>query len=316
MRLQDTYDVCVVPIGAVQVDPCLPFTANRFPHKPAPSLRIYHQFELVQHVGAPTFGMPIFELDTLKPIEIAHMKYQDVLISCSHWAKRVCEAHGIPSSVVPLGVNLSIFRPSDHRQDRPFTFFNGGKWEIRKGHDLLLEAFSLAFSKRDDVRLKLLCTSPFAHHADYNQKWVELFKKSKNGDKIDILPRCATLNEVANIMQETDCGVFPARAEGWNLELLEMLSMGKVCIAGNYSAPTEYITDKNCFLLEPTKMVPAKDGVWFDGFGSWADYSVDALVELMRRAYKDGPRLNQEGIETAKQFTWENTGAKLAELIG
>ena len=51
-------------------------------------------------------------------------------------------------------------------------------------------------------------------------------------------------------MAKTDCGVFPARAEGWNLELLEMMSCNKPVIATNYSAHTEFCDDKNCMLID------------------------------------------------------------------
>ena len=39
-------------------------------------------------------------------------------------------------------------------------------------------------------------------------------------------------------MAEAHCGVFPARSEGWNLGLVEMLSMGRHVIATDYSAHT------------------------------------------------------------------------------
>ena len=68
-------------------------------------------------------------------------------------------------------------------------------------------------------------------------------------------------------MSQTDCGVFPARAEGWNLELLEMMSCGKNVIATNYSSHTEFCNSENCMLVETTELEDAHDGKWFRGQG-------------------------------------------------
>ena len=58
--------------------------------------------------------------------------------------------------------------------------------------------------------------------------------------RVKMIPRVNTSEEVARIMGQVDCGVFPARGEGWNLELLEMMSMGKPVIATNYSGHTQF----------------------------------------------------------------------------
>jgi hypothetical protein len=40
------------------------------------------------------------------------------------------------------------------------VFLNVGKWEYRKGHDVLLEAFNKAFEPTDNVRLVMNCHNP------------------------------------------------------------------------------------------------------------------------------------------------------------
>ena len=80
-----------------------------------------------------------------------------------------------------------------------------------------------------------------------------MYKGSGLGNKIRMIPRQKTQNDVYNIMIQTDCGVFPARAEGWNLELLEMMACGKQVIATNYSAHTEFCNPDNCRLINTAK---------------------------------------------------------------
>ena len=121
------------------------------------------------------------------------------------------------------------------------------------------------FNEDDKVELWMLCDNPF-YTEDENFKWERLYRTSKLGDKIKIIPRQQMQEDVYNIMMQADCGVFPARAEGWNLDLLEMMSCGKQTIATNYSAHTEFCNEDNCMLVETTEMVDAEDGKWFRGF--------------------------------------------------
>ena len=83
----------------------------------------------------------------------------------------------------------------------------------------------------------------------------------------------AETQQVYNIMSQVDCGVFPSRGEGWNLELLEMMSAGKHVVATDYSAHTEFCTKENSGLVSISDVEPAFDGKWFFGQGNWAKIS-------------------------------------------
>lgn len=122
-----------------------------------------------------------------------------------------------------------------------------------------------------------------------------------------------------SIMRQVDCGVFPSRAEGWNLELLEMMAMGKHVIATNYSAHTEFCTPVNSRLINIDNLETAFDGVFFDGqCGLWAELAQeqkDVTIEYMRDVHtlkQDGQLIaNQNGIDTGKQFSWKNSAQEL-----
>jgi glycosyltransferase involved in cell wall biosynthesis len=119
-------------------------------------------------------------------------------------------------------------------------------------------------------------------------------------------------------MSEADCGVFPARAEGWNLELLEMMSLGKQVIATNYSAHTQFCTPNNCHLIHTAELEPAYDGVFFgnDSVGNWArldNDQLDQLVERMRAVHKNPHEPNTTGIETAQVFSWERAARRIVD---
>jgi glycosyltransferase involved in cell wall biosynthesis len=287
----------------------------------ATSLRIYHQFDLVQRIGkGPHIGWPIFELDTFTKREDANISSCDKLIVCSKWAAKVVyDNFGIDASVVPLGVDRSIFYEStSDKWYEPFTFLCVGKIEVRKGHDLLPHLFAKALPKDENWQLRMLWGNPFLPK-DEKQHWVSYYK-SILGDRVTFSDRVATQKDVANEMREADCGISISRAEGWNLPLLELMSCGKPVIATNYSGHTEFCDNDNSFLINmESGLETANDGRWFHGHGRWAklgELEQEQIINSIRKVYSLGRgNVNNSGIETAKRFSWENAVKKLMEIV-
>jgi len=291
----------------------------------APCIKIWHQNQMAERIGSGKFiGFPIFELDTFSDLEKHHLQSCDELMVCSRWARDIvwkntdAYANGgfllDQVHVVPLGVDAALFPPAPARQDDKTIFFNCGKWEIRKGHDILIEAFKKLTEEHDNVELWMMCSNPF-NSEEENARWHQLY----NYPKVKLIPRAETQAEVYNIMSQVDCGVFPSRGEGWNLELLEMMAAGKHVVATEYSAHTEFCTEENSYLLPISDVEPAVDSKWFFGQGNWAkidDTEVDILTKLMQRFMKlSKGKVNKAGIETAKKFSWQNTAREMIKCL-
>ena len=235
---------------------------------------------------------------------------------CSEWAKDVINrtVGGKPCHVVPLGVDMDIFKPATPRNSDKTVFFNCGKWEVRKGHDILINAFKRVLEHGENAELWMMCSNPF-NSPEENTKWHQLY----NHPQVKIIPRAETQQEVYNIMAQVDCGVFPSRAEGWNLELLEMMAAGKHVVTTDYSAHTEFCTKENSGLVTIKDVEPAVDGKWFFGQGSWAKLGEhemwDLSMKMMKFILDKKGSLNQAGIETAKKFSWDNTARKIIEYV-
>jgi len=295
---------------------------GKYFHHDAPHLNIWHQFDLGQTFGrGPKYAFPFFELNKFNDIEKHNLKYPDHIISSSKWAASVvADQVGSPSSIVPLGIDSALFSPASDKGGKgesPYRFLNIGKWEVRKGHDILVDIFNKAFTKKDNVELCLLTNNPFLNQNQTNE-WISLYKKSGLGDKIKILPHIDTHNQLAQLIKSCDCAIFPSRAEGWNLEALECMACGLPVIITNYSAHKEFCNSFNSFLVEPNGLEDAYDGIWFHGDGQWAsldDNSVEQFAYLMRHCYEQRPT-NLEGIETGKKFTWKNSAEQLAFALG
>lgn len=290
----------------------------------APSLRIWHQFDLAQHVGKGLHvAFPIFELNGFRPVELHHLRQQDLIFAPSYWARKVLANNGITNvEVAQFGVDHDIFRPSPS-ESGPTVFINVGKWELRKGHDVLLQAFCSAFSREDNVRLLMVTSNPFLNEEEARQ-WESYYRDSPLGEKIQVYTkRFQTQQDLARVMAKADCGVFPSRAEGWGMGSAELLAMGKHVIITDYSAHTEYATTENSRLIKVDRLENAFDGKWFLGdHGEWASFGqcqIDQLVVHLREVHRDkqegGLGVNSEGIETMRKFTWDNTAKRLVEVL-
>ncbi len=298
----------------------------------APSVRIARARMLAEHVGRGKHaGFPIFELDRFDPGELHHLKQMDAILVCSKWAAEVVATNGIsvPTVVAPLGVDRSVFHETTGERQTwnrpgepgPTVFVNNGKWEWRKGHDFLFQAFCNAFTPRDSVILKLLSHN-FGLTDQANDSWAKLYLGSNVGNKVRIVPRLNTQQQVAALLAECDCGVFPSRAEGWNLGLLECMSVGLSVIATNYSAHTEFVEPANCRLIQIDETEPARNDEWLLGDGKWAklgpsqmEQMVHHLREVHRLKQEGSLSRNDAGISTAKAFTWRRTAEAVLRAV-
>ena len=286
----------------------------------SPCIKIWHQFDLLNRIGnGKYFAFPFFEVDTLNQKEIYHLNFPDEIIVSSEWAKNVLLRNNInkPIKIVPLGVDRSIFDHSLQNKTDKYVFLTIGKWEKRKSHDIIIECFNKAFTDKDDVELWMVTHNPLLNKDQENQ-WISLVESSNLRKKIKIFPRLPNHKAIAEIISYSNCGIYISRGEGWNLELLETLSMNKPVIVTNYSAHKDYCNTDNSFLVDITETEQAFDGMWFFGNGNWAkieDSHKDQIIDYMKFVYTNSINTNISGIETAKNFSWLNTSNRLLSAL-
>jgi glycosyltransferase involved in cell wall biosynthesis len=307
----------------------------------AACLKVWHQFDLHTRVGKGVYGAyPFFELDRFTTREKVHLRAVDFLCVSSEWAKGVVldQTELLPAQVevCPPGVDTTVFHPdvtpAPIRKPTPLTtvFLNVGKWSLNKGHDTLLEAFNRAFTPADDVLLVAANFNPLQlpgfDGPKESKRWEEMYAASPMGQagRIKTVPgRLKTQAELAALMAAADVGVFPARAEGWNMPLAEMLAMGKTCIYTHYSAHTEFAGLAGGWPVPVGGTEEAYDGTFFVGQGNWArldDESVYTCAHLLREAHEKkqagGLGTNGRGVDAFRDlFTWANCAKRIAETL-
>ncbi len=296
--------------------------------KDAPCLKVWQSDGLKDQIGrAKHVGFPFFELDRLQPHEIHILNSLDAVCVASHWAETVLRDGGVttPIYVCPLGVDRDVFHENieldnDIAKDAKNTkFLITGKWEVRKGHDVVLKAFERAFGPNDNVALIINCYNPFGS----NDEWEKYYETSPLSERFLIIKnRLAGQENVAALMASVDCGIFISRAEGFNLPLLETMSCGKHVITTASTAHSEFADCQNAMLVNVGPMETAYDGVFFHGQGQWPsldENSLEQAVEWLRKVHdmkqREGPQINKAGIETAKRFSWANTAKRLEAAL-
>jgi len=287
----------------------------------APFVKIWHQFDLADRIGrGKYYAYPFFELDTFNSREKKHLSVPDEIFVSSEWAKDIVINNGIksPVSVVPLGVNREVFHENipNLRNDGKYVFLTIGKWEVRKSHDILPELFKKAFGDSKDVELWILAAEHTNSYSSAEQ--ISEWKKLYEADNIKVIPGVKDQKDVANVIAHSDCGLYVSKAEGWNLELLETMSMNKPVIATNYSAHTEFCNKDNSYLVDIDETEKAFDGKAFTGQGNWAKIGQkqkNQTIEYMKYVYSNNIKSNPEGAITAKKLSWDNSANIISRCI-
>lgn len=330
-ELSKKYDIAFFPIGGISIDNqedqeiiLNTIHMNKKFCPKAPCFKLWHQFDLASRIGVGEyFSYSFFEIDKLNDIDKNHLETPHKIFTSSEWYKNILIQNDIKQEifVAAPGVNRNIFNmdlyDTNNTDEEFYSFINIGKWEIRKGHDILYSIFQKAFPDEKDVRLTIVAAE---HTSSYsNKEEVDKWKKMYSSDsRINVIPGVSTHKNIADIISKHNCGIFISRAEGWNLELLECMSMNKPVIATNYSAHTEFCNNDNCHLVDIDDSEKAYDGKAFKGQGNWAKISekqIDQVVEYMRICYKNRINANIGGVATSKKYSWENTADIISRCI-
>jgi glycosyltransferase involved in cell wall biosynthesis len=316
-----------------------------------PSINIWHPNDQARFVGKPRIAYTMFETNELLPVEKLHLNSVDRVWVPTKWAKNVLINNGIvkPIDVVPAGVDTDFYRPTpkgqsylssslaSKRLDGYKVFFSGGKLEKRKGHYAILEALDKYIVKAGhDEKIVLIAhwANPFIQNYDSElDKILQSYGWERSSElgpgtneytcknlSLITVPRSLSFIDIRNVYAESDVGLFPAFGEGWNLPLIEMMSMGIPCIATNYSGHTGYVDKDNCYLIENGTFVSANDGVWFHGNrGAWKEIDPEDIAESILSMYNMPDEniisMTSNARETCLNTTWVNSAKQAIECL-
>jgi glycosyltransferase involved in cell wall biosynthesis len=270
----------------------------------------------------------MLENNKLPPFWVKALNSCDNVWTLSKWGKEVFENSGVKKDVkvVPAGVDVNMFNPWREpmvpRSDK-FRFLCVGKYEKRKGYDLLLKAYCEEFKQNEKVEMIIMADSIKMFEPQFNifKEMINLRLAADRADLQIVEGMLPNYNDMGRLYTSADCFVCPTRGEGWNLPLCEAMACGLPSIATNWSAHTEFANEKNCYMLNDYKMVPSEQKLAqiFLQFGQWAEPSIKELREKMRYVFDnqaEAKKLGEVACKDMKNWTWDEAAKKFIKAIG
>jgi len=232
------------------------------------------------------------------------------LFAGSEWcAARVREASGIGRvSALVQGVDTNRFCSQPWKSNRnAFRVFSGGKYEFRKGQDIVIAAMKIFMSQRKDAVLVTSWHNPWPETMhSMQQSWlIEPDAPFKDIDPKRVFHLPPMKNEqMPNVYAESDVGLFPNRCEaGTNMVMCEMMACARPIIAAAYTGQAEVLRDYPLNLTQGS----------IDCAG-WFNPDVSDCLLMLERCYKNRNMLEMWG-NMARKLTEPLSWRRCAEQI-
>ena len=184
----------------------------------------------------------------------------DGVMVCSRFVKEILIKSGVkvPVIVIAIGLDDYFIKNPPPRGSKPrggkFKFLHISSGKARKGVDLLIKAFTETFKQEDPVSLML----KIPHHSLSEFEALT----EKNSPEIKLIDKDLGDDEIRELHLSSDCEIYPSRAEGFGLPMLESLYFGKPLITTAYSGQMDFCSDQNSFLLNYTVEKISADRDW------------------------------------------------------
>jgi len=284
--------------------------------------------------GAKNIGYTFFE-NELNDLSVLNSKKYEMVLGGSTWNKEKMIEKGITNAGVLIqGIDPEVFYPVQEKLNEDFfIIFSGGKFELRKGQDLVLKAVKILQEKFKDVILVNAWFNMWPKTMDLMSRSRHIKYERKSENYIEVMNHLYAINgmdtkriftyelinnkELREFYSQTDIGLFPNRCEGGtNLVLMEYMACAKPVIASYNTGHKDVLTENNSFKLTEMK----EDKIYYNNklWADWEEPSLDEIVAKLEYAYFNRNEMRQKGKtagEFMKQFTWTETARSLVEII-
>jgi glycosyltransferase involved in cell wall biosynthesis len=228
----------------------------------------------------------------------------------------------------PEGPPFDFDRGSRASDSGRFRFLFVGAAVARKGVDILLDAYGRAFSADDPVTLVIK-----DHGGDVFYQGVRLTERiaalraRPGAPDVHYLDDYLEPERLAALYRSCDCGVFPYRAEGFAMPILESMACGTPAIAPRFGACLDFCDDATAFLVKARRIrLPVLRSLQFNTLGfreevdevDFCEVDPAVLAEQMRRVASLGARSREVGTAAAtraRAFSWDATIERIRERL-
>lgn len=179
--------------------------------------------------------------------------------------------------ILPWGIDERVFcrgRGGKRGCNDEFTFGAVGVQSPRKGTDVLVKAFGLAFGGRAGVRLIIKTRDTRSMPAIDNPQ-------------IEVITDDWPEERLVQLYRDMDCLVEASRGEGVGMPPLQAAMCGTPSLVTNWSGPQDFLNDKGIYGIN-IKGLSRADNIGAIG-AHWAEPDERHLALLMRRMVEERP---------------------------
>lgn len=276
--------------------------------------------------GELNAGVIFFEYAEISPEGRARLSKLNGVVAGSTWNADVLKSWDVKNvETVFQGVDIDLFRPMARTDqfEGKFAIFSGGKFDFRKGQDIVLAAFKRFSEIHKDAVLVTawqnlwpLTGLPMRYSPHSSslpdirpdgsmnmEKWA-----AENGVSpeqfVDLGMR--PNSDMPDILKDMDLAVFPNRCEGGtNLVAMEAMACGVPCVLSENTGHLDLTDIERSFVLNRQAAVAAEH-LATDG---WGESDVDELVACMEAAYQhrdNAKNRGQAGADFMRNWSWPN----------
>jgi len=246
----------------------------------------------------------------------------------SEWGRKIAVEQGINANqitVVHEGVNANLYHPYLIPPSQKFRFLLIGKYEQRKSIDESIEAFAMTYGNNPDV--ELVIKSDYFRNQVEKKQALEYKIASMKVNNIHLVWGLQSETELANLYRSANVFLFPTKAEGWGLPLIEAAATGLPLVTTFHSGQTEFLQDirSSCVLLDYTlspidcpetkEFYPSPDG----NHGKWAVTTVEEIARGIKLAYANYDSLRTQAIKNSEvirsKYSWANIAMSALNVL-
>jgi glycosyltransferase involved in cell wall biosynthesis len=280
----------------------------------------------IEHVFATEHGLKI-------------AKNYDMFIAISQWNADYLNSlnlHG-PTHLCYQGIDSTIFHPGPKTglYNNRFVIFSGGKFEFRKGQDIVIAAFKI-FREKHPEALLVTCWQNLL------MPQAEAFRLAGHCDTVPeaapnyglqmtpwLLSQGLPQNSFVDlpfthnlimpwVLRECDIAIFPNRCEGGtNLVAMEAMACGVPTYVAYNTGQKDIVDLMGAEALRTQKSVKPSTGM--NTVADWGETDVDEVVAALERVYTSRSEAAAKAARVAegmKAWEWGPLNAKLLKAVG
>ena len=273
---------------------------------------VTHNLKPLYDIQAPIivgYGFWEWELQTSAADYAKRYKW---IFAGSRWSAKKILKVTTNCSVLLQGVNLEQFKIEPYPEREGFRVFSGGKFEFRKGQDIVIAVMRELMAKYPDI---LLVTSWF-------NLWPKTERTMEESVLIDVdeplrgLPldrvfqkKILPNNMMSGLYGQTDIGLFPNRGEGGtNLVMMEYMASGRPVIASYATGQKDILQGDG-----PIKIVK---GIYDEK--DWFHANLSTIYQALEEAYCNKEINRKNGLfcrKLVEPHTWDVAAENIVKTV-